>query len=288
MEMLSRSREESLQTDERRRITSIDAHRTNHCRHRKTRQERARGEMLRHIEQVEENVLSSRRPATESARNLPRRGGFHDQAGRSQLPRHLSEEPREEDRQRHRHDRQPHGARWRFRTAATATRPSATASPASTSPSSRPISPEEELEAECGAKLDIDEADVSVVLDDTMVQGRRAVGLARRAPDQREGREKAACSSSPGKCPRTCSSSSARSPTISAGDRSMATPVSPGLWVFKDDLTRERVLGAHCRRRSRHHQHRGRRSLSAGEDQASEHRAEAARAGLRRETRPNE
>ena len=30
---------------------------------------------------------------------------------------------------------------------------------------------EEELEAECGAKLDIDEADVSVVLDETMVKG---------------------------------------------------------------------------------------------------------------------
>src|SRR5436309_14981608 len=30
---------------------------------------------------------------------------------------------------------------------------------------------EEELEAECGAKLDIDEANVSVVLDDTMVKG---------------------------------------------------------------------------------------------------------------------
>src|SRR5919197_1919415 len=30
---------------------------------------------------------------------------------------------------------------------------------------------EEELEAECGAKLDIDEADVSVVLDDTMCKG---------------------------------------------------------------------------------------------------------------------
>ena len=37
---------------------------------------------------------------------------------------------------------------------------------------------EEELEAECGAKLDIDEADVSVVLDEAMVQGRRALGLA--------------------------------------------------------------------------------------------------------------
>ncbi|PYR66565.1 MAG: (4Fe-4S)-binding protein, partial [Acidobacteria bacterium] len=30
---------------------------------------------------------------------------------------------------------------------------------------------EEELEAECGAKLDIDEADVSLVLDETMVKG---------------------------------------------------------------------------------------------------------------------
>ena len=30
---------------------------------------------------------------------------------------------------------------------------------------------EEELEAECGAKLDIDQADVSVVLDETMVKG---------------------------------------------------------------------------------------------------------------------
>src|SRR5919201_1423299 len=30
---------------------------------------------------------------------------------------------------------------------------------------------EEELEAECGAKLDIDEANISVVVDDTMVKG---------------------------------------------------------------------------------------------------------------------
>ena len=35
---------------------------------------------------------------------------------------------------------------------------------------------EEELEAECGAKLDIDEADVSVVLDDTMVKGVEPLG----------------------------------------------------------------------------------------------------------------
>jgi len=30
---------------------------------------------------------------------------------------------------------------------------------------------EEELEAECGAKLDIDQCDISVVLDDTMIKG---------------------------------------------------------------------------------------------------------------------
>ena len=65
----------------------------------------------------------------------------------------------------------PHGQGRRSRTGATATRRSATASRASTSRSSRPICAEEELEAECGAKLDIDEADVSVVLDDTMVKG---------------------------------------------------------------------------------------------------------------------
>src|SRR5215468_6034140 len=34
-----------------------------------------------------------------------------------------------------------------------------------------PDLPEEELEAECGAKLDIDEANISVVLDDTMCKG---------------------------------------------------------------------------------------------------------------------
>jgi GntR family transcriptional repressor for pyruvate dehydrogenase complex len=59
MEMLSRSREESLQTDER-RASSIDAH------HDKAR---ARSEMLRHIQQVEENVLSSRRPAKTESEN---------------------------------------------------------------------------------------------------------------------------------------------------------------------------------------------------------------------------
>ena len=69
MEMLSGSREESLQTDERRE-SSIDAHRRIIAAIEKHDQARARGEMLRHIEQVEENVLSSRRPAKTESQNL--------------------------------------------------------------------------------------------------------------------------------------------------------------------------------------------------------------------------
>src|SRR5207253_11054995 len=42
--------------------------------------------------------------------------------------------------------------------------------------------PEEELEAECGAKLDIDQCDVSVVLDDTMFTGVEPWGWHRGHP----------------------------------------------------------------------------------------------------------
>ena len=45
---------------------------------------------------------------------------------------------------------------------------------------------EEELEAECGAKLDIDEADVSVVLDETMVKGVEPWGWHGVRSDQRK------------------------------------------------------------------------------------------------------
>ncbi|HSK30329.1 MAG TPA: FadR/GntR family transcriptional regulator [Candidatus Limnocylindria bacterium] len=69
MEMLSRSREESLQTDERRE-SSIDAHRRIISAIEKHDTARARSEMLRHIQQVEENVLSSRRPAKTESQNL--------------------------------------------------------------------------------------------------------------------------------------------------------------------------------------------------------------------------
>jgi GntR family transcriptional repressor for pyruvate dehydrogenase complex len=69
MEMLSRSREESLQTNERRE-SSIDAHRRIIVAIEKHDKARARSEMLRHIEQVEESVLSSRRPAKSESQNL--------------------------------------------------------------------------------------------------------------------------------------------------------------------------------------------------------------------------
>ena len=64
MEILSQSREESLQTPDR-RSASIDSHRKILSaieRHDKTRAQKA---MLYHIEQVEENVLSSRKAQSE-------------------------------------------------------------------------------------------------------------------------------------------------------------------------------------------------------------------------------
>jgi GntR family transcriptional repressor for pyruvate dehydrogenase complex len=60
MDLLSRSREESLQTDDR-RASSIAAHRRIVAAIEKHDKAKARGEMLRHIEQVEETVLLSRR-----------------------------------------------------------------------------------------------------------------------------------------------------------------------------------------------------------------------------------
>jgi GntR family transcriptional repressor for pyruvate dehydrogenase complex len=67
MEMLSRSREESLQTA-RRRKASIDTHRRIIAAIEKHDKNRARNEMLRHIEEVEASVSSSNR-AHKSERN---------------------------------------------------------------------------------------------------------------------------------------------------------------------------------------------------------------------------
>lgn len=102
---------------------------------------------------------------------------------------------------------------------------------------------EEELEAECGAKLDIDEADVSVVLDDTMVKGVEPWGWHGVRPINEKVIEKG--------CQLVVSHKDHdallrhigskdfnwRLATM-AGDANLA-----GLWVFKDDLTHERVLG---------------------------------------------
>jgi GntR family transcriptional repressor for pyruvate dehydrogenase complex len=69
MEMLSPSREESLQTDKRRQ-SSIDAHRRIIAAVEKHDKTRARSEMLRHIEQVEESVLLSHQPSNSESQNL--------------------------------------------------------------------------------------------------------------------------------------------------------------------------------------------------------------------------
>jgi GntR family transcriptional repressor for pyruvate dehydrogenase complex len=85
MELLSRSREESLQTDKRRE-SSIDAHRKIVAAIEKHDRSKARSEMLRHIEQVEESVLSSSRPSKNESQKIAReREGFHDQARRDPL-----------------------------------------------------------------------------------------------------------------------------------------------------------------------------------------------------------
>lgn len=107
-----------------------------------------------------------------------------------------------------------------------------------------PDLPEEELEAECGAKLDIDEADVSIVLDDTMSKGVEPWGWHGIRPVNEKVREGG-----------TLAVVSRRTPVdllrfvgsknypwklaTYEGDASLA-----GLWVNRDDLTHEKTLGA--------------------------------------------
>jgi GntR family transcriptional regulator, transcriptional repressor for pyruvate dehydrogenase complex len=83
MELLSRSREESLQTGDR-RASSIAAHRRIVAAIEKHDKAKARGEMLRHIEQVEEAVLLSKRPSkTERQNSDADKEMFHDRSSRS-------------------------------------------------------------------------------------------------------------------------------------------------------------------------------------------------------------
>ena len=69
MELLSRSREDSLQTEVRRK-TSVDAHRRIIAAIERHDKNRARGEMLRHIEQVEESVAGMQRGVGASKKRL--------------------------------------------------------------------------------------------------------------------------------------------------------------------------------------------------------------------------
>src|SRR5262245_60000709 len=103
---------------------------------------------------------------------------------------------------------------------------------------------EEELEAECGAKLDIDEADVAVVLDDTMVKGVEPWGWHGVRAINEKVREKGCLLVVTRHDPAQLLQFVGKKPypyrlATLEGDASLA-----GLWVFKDDLTRERVLGA--------------------------------------------
>jgi pyruvate ferredoxin oxidoreductase delta subunit len=103
---------------------------------------------------------------------------------------------------------------------------------------------EEELEAECGAKMDIDEADVSVVLDDTMSKGVEPWGWHGVRPINEKVREKGCMLVVSERKHNELVKFFAKKPydyrlAILKGAASLA-----GLWVFKDDLTRERTLGA--------------------------------------------
>jgi pyruvate ferredoxin oxidoreductase delta subunit len=103
---------------------------------------------------------------------------------------------------------------------------------------------EEELEAECGAKLDIDQADVSIVVDDTMVKGVEPWGWHGVRAINEKVQEKGCLLVVSKHDHDTLLQFIPKMPhdfrlaTVD-GDASLA-----GLWVYKDDLTRERVLGA--------------------------------------------
>lgn len=101
-----------------------------------------------------------------------------------------------------------------------------------------------ELEAECGAKLDIDEANVSVVLDDTMCKGVEPWGWHGIRPINEKIAEGGHLLVVSKKKPDDLVKFIGKKPypyniAVLEGDANMA-----GLWVNKDDLTHERVLGA--------------------------------------------
>ncbi|HLJ80692.1 MAG TPA: 4Fe-4S dicluster-binding protein [Ktedonobacterales bacterium] len=103
---------------------------------------------------------------------------------------------------------------------------------------------EEELEAECGANLDIARCDISVVLDDTMVKGVEPWGWHGIRPINEKVSAGGILLVVSRKSHDELLQFIGKKPydyrlAVVAGDASLA-----GLWVFKDDLTHERVLGA--------------------------------------------
>jgi pyruvate ferredoxin oxidoreductase delta subunit len=103
---------------------------------------------------------------------------------------------------------------------------------------------EEELEAECGATLDISQCDISVVVDDTMAKGVEPWGWHGIRPINEKVSEGGVLLVVSRKSHDELLQFIARKPysyrlAILEGDASLS-----GLWVFKDDLTHERVLGA--------------------------------------------
>jgi pyruvate ferredoxin oxidoreductase delta subunit len=103
---------------------------------------------------------------------------------------------------------------------------------------------EQELEAECGGKLDIDEADVSVVLDDTILRGVEPWAWHGIRPANERMREGACFVVVSHRTPPELTKLLDSKPfhyriAVLAGDTSLS-----GMWVFRDDLTHERVLGA--------------------------------------------
>ncbi|MGQ9598490.1 MAG: 4Fe-4S dicluster-binding protein [Anaerolineae bacterium] len=103
---------------------------------------------------------------------------------------------------------------------------------------------EEELEAECGAKLDIDEADISIVLDDTMVKGVEPWAWSGIRPIHEKITEGGFLLVVSNKevsdllrfLPKKAYPYHL---AILPGEGTLS-----GLWVYNDDLTHERVLGA--------------------------------------------
>ena len=103
---------------------------------------------------------------------------------------------------------------------------------------------EEELEAECGANLDIATADISLVVDDTMAKGVEPWGWHGIRPVNEKVGHKGCLLMVTRREHDDLLRFTAKKPfpyrlARLDGDASLA-----GLWVFKDDLTRERCLGA--------------------------------------------